>query len=686
MESVRLQAKPTYPYTFSHWHISYNDGTPSRDSTGSIVNLAMVKDMFYTAHFDHDPYTPSQYELVINAIPYHGGTTSPPVGRRNYDAGTLVTISASPNSGYFFTKWSVDGQVSGNTAPSITVKMDSGHYVNAHFEEHAPVENRRLTIQNPSGRGTTSPATGTYTYTDGATAMVWAFPDNNNQFQHWKLDGILADTISPIRIIMDKDYTLQGVFTNNDPNPPDPSPPIEDEPTDTPDPPYTPPAPTKYSLSLGVSPSGAGSTNPQSGIGHVYDDGTSVTITISNVNSGYEFREWRIDGSSVGKGSGSQHSYTVNMNMNHEVLALFNQVSQDTKHTLNIYVSPAGAGSVTPYGIGAHQVDAGKTITLSASAGSDYKFDKWYKGSVTETSTTLTFTMDKDYDIAAYFDPDIISDETYDGTILIIDWPTESVTAGQHFSFSAQVKNLGTAIWSTDTVGIDVEESIWNTERIELLSPVGPSDTYSKTVSLAAPTTAGTYTATFQLEHDVEGKFGTEVSKQITVADPDDEDTWVGYTGWFDWFDLDYDPDLPTELSGEMIIPTCAKYQITDWGVIEKTASGVYKIDVEVDELLSNQGFATVECTETHTYNFATAPPNKFAVEVYSDGVYLGQFVFDNGDKEKDKDEHLIDRWPFWFIVLLLVIAIICFIIGIIQLMARRNKKIYSKTITTSRK
>jgi len=59
---------------------------------------------------------------------------NPSLGSYYYDAGSQVTITASPAQGYVFDRWELEGQVAG-TSPTITVLMDKPHSLVAVFKQ-----------------------------------------------------------------------------------------------------------------------------------------------------------------------------------------------------------------------------------------------------------------------------------------------------------------------------------------------------------------------------------------------------------------------------------------------------------------------------------------------------------------------------------------------------------------------
>lgn len=78
------------------------------------------------------------FRLSTSVSSSGGGSVSPNSG--NYDAGTKVTLTATPRSGYRFVSWSVDAS---GTSPTITIIMDSNKSVIANFEEIPP---QRITL------------------------------------------------------------------------------------------------------------------------------------------------------------------------------------------------------------------------------------------------------------------------------------------------------------------------------------------------------------------------------------------------------------------------------------------------------------------------------------------------------------------------------------------------------------
>ncbi len=80
---------------------------------------------------------PGTYSLSTTAVPAAGGTVS---GAGTYNSGTVVTVTATPATGYIFTGWSGDAT---GTATSVNVTLNSNKSVTGNF-----------TLQNTGGSST----------------------------------------------------------------------------------------------------------------------------------------------------------------------------------------------------------------------------------------------------------------------------------------------------------------------------------------------------------------------------------------------------------------------------------------------------------------------------------------------------------------------------------------------------
>ncbi len=133
-------------------------------------------------------------------------------------------------------------------------------------------------------------------------------------------------------------------------------------------------------LTMEVSPSGAGTTSPPVGT-HTYDYGDVVPIEATPA-TGWQFDHWE------GDVSGSSNPDTVTMDGDKSVTAVFTK----STYTLTIQVSPSVGGTATPQ-VGVHTLDMNSVVALEAAANPGYQFDHWegdLSGSANPTSMTMT--------------------------------------------------------------------------------------------------------------------------------------------------------------------------------------------------------------------------------------------------------------------------------------------------------
>jgi uncharacterized repeat protein (TIGR02543 family) len=118
--------------------IYYESGSPGRASSSQTWSGGMpdpfgsstTANYIYSIYATYTPSAPPQYTLTTNLVGNGTVTLNPPGG--TYDAGTVVTLTAAPDSGWQFDGWS--GDLSGSTNPT-TIIMNSYKIVTATFSE-----------------------------------------------------------------------------------------------------------------------------------------------------------------------------------------------------------------------------------------------------------------------------------------------------------------------------------------------------------------------------------------------------------------------------------------------------------------------------------------------------------------------------------------------------------------------
>ena len=109
-----------------------------------------------------------------------------------YDAGTVVSLNATPDSGYQFVKWSGDVGTVGNVHDSETIITVNANYsVMANFE----AVQYTLNIFSAAGGSVITPGDGSFTYNAGTVVNLVATPAKDHKFNRWTGD---VDTIANV--------------------------------------------------------------------------------------------------------------------------------------------------------------------------------------------------------------------------------------------------------------------------------------------------------------------------------------------------------------------------------------------------------------------------------------------------------------------------------------------------------
>ena len=229
---------------------------------------------------------PVQYALTLTTVGAGGLTAQPdPVGG-TYDAGTVVTLTATPVQNFQFTGWS--GACSG-TSNTCSVTMDAAKSVTATFALKQYV----LTLAtNGTGSGsiTANPLPVNGTYSHGMVVQLTATPAAGSQFSSWSGCSGTGNTCS---VTMDAAKSVTATFALT-----------------------PPPPPAQFTLTLSTNGTGSGSiaADPPSATGQ-YNAGTVVTLR-ATAAAGSQFSGW----SSPYTGTGS---CSVTMNTAQTVTATF---------------------------------------------------------------------------------------------------------------------------------------------------------------------------------------------------------------------------------------------------------------------------------------------------------------------------------------------------------------------------
>lgn len=325
-----------YAYTFDGWY----DGSTKVGSDLELSVAGIISNRTFTAIGNR---TLNRYTLVITVIPMGAGTT---VGQGTYNYGSSVQATATPATGYNFTKWVLDtGDVS-KANPLTGIDIDGNRTVQAVFtpKTYSISANAAYRV-NESGDFTTGTTGGTVsgggTYTHGNSVLLKATPATGYSFVGWYEGANQVSTAETYTFTATSARTLVGRFQRN-----------------------------WYTITFSA---GTGGTVSPTSARVQYGGSAESTAT---ANTGYTFTQWS-DGTKTAKLT------VTNVTANATYAASFG---------INAYVityqAGTGVASVTPTSetVNHGSNAAGSTATVATG----YNFDGWYNGS-TRVSTALKY-------------------------------------------------------------------------------------------------------------------------------------------------------------------------------------------------------------------------------------------------------------------------------------------------------
>lgn len=352
-EVVSLLASPAPGFQFVGWTGDV------QNPTSVTTTITMSADKQVIANFEKDG--DDNIALSFNVSPVGTGTTAPAPGIHMYSKNQVVTVSAIPYEGYYFAGWY--GLVNNPNSPTTSVVADSNKEITAMFEPGEQREFNLILLVNPQNGGITAPPVGTHTYLENEVVNITTLPSPGYVFKRWV--GAVEDTSSQTTKV-----TMTGPKTV-----------IAD---------YDQVAPTEYTLTVVVNPSGGGTTIPSEG-GHAITADETVTL-VAVPNPGFRFENWVGDVDDP-----NSMSTSIKMTGNKTVTANF----IPDKFRLTMVASPAGTGYTVP-SIGDTLVDDGSLITIKAIANEDYRFAYW-SGDFNGSSNPATIKVDNNIRITATF-------------------------------------------------------------------------------------------------------------------------------------------------------------------------------------------------------------------------------------------------------------------------------------------
>jgi len=327
---ITLTATPATGWSFAGW-----SGACS-GSADCCVTMDAHKTVTATFSINQHTLTVEQVGMgTINQTP--AGTI--------FDYGTVITLTATPATGWGFAGWS--GTCSGSGACSVVMNADKTVTATFSINQHT------LTIARAgNGNGIIAPTIGDYTYDYGTVVALTAIANTGSTFAEWSGNPDCADGV----VTMNADKTCTAIFT-----------------LDT------------YTLTMAQEGTGSGLITPDVGQ-HTYDYGTMVTLT-AVPDPGSTLAGW--------DGELDCADGVATMDANKACTATF------TLNTYTLTVNQVGEGALNQRPPGA-TLDYGTVVTLTATPETDWSFVGW-SGACGGMTFTCTVVMEADKVLTATF-------------------------------------------------------------------------------------------------------------------------------------------------------------------------------------------------------------------------------------------------------------------------------------------
>ena len=312
-------------------------------STNTAYSFTATADRTLVANFEA-----IVYNISTSASPVEGGTVA---GAGDYNYGQEVTLIATANTGYSFTNWTEDGSVVSTNA-NYTFTVSANRTMVANFEINTYTISANA---NPAAGGTVN---GAGDYTHGQTVTLTATANTGYNFVNWTENGTAVSTNATYSFTATDNRTLVANFEA-----------------------------ISYTISASANPLEGGTIT---GAGD-YTYGQNVTLN-AVANTGYTFVNWTENGTIVS--TNAEYTFTANSNRN--LVANF----QINTYNITVTANPTEYGTVS----GAGNYTHGQTVTLIATANTDYSFVNWTEnGNIVSTDAEYSFTATASRTLVANF-------------------------------------------------------------------------------------------------------------------------------------------------------------------------------------------------------------------------------------------------------------------------------------------
>jgi hypothetical protein len=198
---VPLTATPASGYQVKAWH-----GTDNDSSTSTTNSVTMNANRTVTVEF---VLIPVPTYTLSSSVSTGSGTIQPTSGTYNKD--TVVTLTATPQSGYHVKAWHGTNN-DASTSTTNTVTMSSNRTVTVDFELTSGYT-LNASVTNGHGAITASPPSGPYS--PGAIVNLTATPESGYKIKAWTGTDDDASTSDTNTVTMNADHTVTVEFVSD---------------------------------------------------------------------------------------------------------------------------------------------------------------------------------------------------------------------------------------------------------------------------------------------------------------------------------------------------------------------------------------------------------------------------------------------------------------------------------------
>jgi Leucine-rich repeat (LRR) protein len=207
---VNIVASPNSGYQFTNW-----TGNVDTISNVNLASTTITVNGNYSIKANFEQVPPVRYSLTITSNG-GGSVTLPGQGTFTYDAGTVVSMVATPAGGYQFSGWTGDTATLSCACQSTTITMNGDYSIMANFSG-IPVTYYTLTVA-VNGSSSISPSVGQHTYAAGTLVSITATPASCCSFANWSgnVGSIGNVSAASTTIRMSGDYSITANFAQGE--------------------------------------------------------------------------------------------------------------------------------------------------------------------------------------------------------------------------------------------------------------------------------------------------------------------------------------------------------------------------------------------------------------------------------------------------------------------------------------